>query len=306
MTSRPSYEAPKKLPLPLKCWPSRPESGSPLCFERRRILGAAQRACGHDDALGLEGSRLRVDAVLVRAVVMDEVAAAGRPLDEVDVDAGVHLRAGAPGDGQVVHRQRILGADVAAGEAVPAIGARRLLDVVRVRTTGKIHCQLHRLEGVAPAAGALAREHLDLGERSRPRVHGGAEHPLGELVMGGHRSARPLALDRRRPARAAAREVVLVRTERDRCVDQAGATEPTALQDVDVGERQVLEETLRSRVGAHAVVDLLQRVREGPGPPLGTALEQANLLPGEREPGGHDRAAVARADDRGRALLCQL
>ena len=70
---------------------------------------------------------LTLTPLLVDPVVKD-VFAIGRFGHVRDLDLGKHVDAPTPGEGQVIHIQRVLGPDVAARKAVTTVDARFLLD----------------------------------------------------------------------------------------------------------------------------------------------------------------------------------
>ena len=208
-----------------------------------------------------------------------------------------HLRAVVHRVGEPRQHRRLLRADVAAGTAVAAEGAGLERDAGGVRP---------RLERHVDRDRGVGRLH---GIRRRPqRLRLGHRAVLGQRLRLKHRQ-RPLVAEfergvpRQRLWPGGIAQYPVVGLQRHVGVDQRGAAEPAADEDVQVVVQREVEE---SRPGPRAQpggVDLQftlrveDRARKLACRDLAAALEDAHALAAAGQARSRDRAAVARADD---------
>ena len=290
--------------MPVKPVPQARRELQALSRGAQQDLGRAQGA-GREHHLARGERPHLADAVLGAEPVVDGPAAARAGLEPAHLDLGEDPRPLGLGIGQVVHRQRVLGADVAPGHAVVAVDAGLLVHAHVVRPlVAEVHRDVDRaVLVVGERRGALA-EDLRLGERRPVRVRVGPQHVLGALVPAPELArAGELAVDR---GPAGVVEELRVGADGDVGVDQRRAAQAVALEHVDVLAQVVVEEAERVALAAQVLGEPRAGVRELAGEPLPAALEQADVLPRLGEAGGGDGAAVAGADDGDRHLLAEL
>jgi hypothetical protein len=221
------------------------------------------------------------------------------PLDPLHSNLGVDLGAVVVRVGQVVHERRVLGAVVAAADAVAAEMARLLVhaDVVDPVLEGHVDGRAVEL-GAEVGGGDLHGLEL-LQRRQLLRVRHRLQHLLGAVVAVLER--RRIRTQLLRPARVL--EHARLGPQGDVRVDERGPAQPAALEDVHVPVGPEVEETGRGPEAAFLVVDLElahrlgRRVRILARLELLPALEKADAAPGPGHARGGDGAAVPRADD---------
>ena len=91
-------------------------------------------------------------------------------------------RATRRGQRQIVHVERVLGADVAAGDAIAAVGAGVLVDTLRIEPGGEVNGEVQRL-GVAADLNSTALESLHFSQLGGARMLSNVECRLGEFVV---------------------------------------------------------------------------------------------------------------------------
>ena len=231
--------------------------------------------------------------------VPDLPAACGRREHGVDGDLGEHL--GPVGDGvdQVVHEHGVLGADVAAGDAVAAARAGGLLEAGgvgpgRERDVDEGTEELGtELLGRSSVGGLLGERRVGV------RVRRGAQH-VESTVEAGAQLGIGVVPERLRPRGVL--EHPGVGLQGDVGVDQRRPAEAAADQDADVvGETEVVQpgpgpDVVAIGVGLHLAQGAERGARVLPRVELPAPLEDGDRHPGPGQPAGEDTAAIARSD----------
>ena len=271
-SSPPSAKA-MMSPLAEKRWPRLSETGSPSSRERSRISVEPSVPADEHHGLGLDRAQRRVGFLGRREM---DAPMAVHLLDVTDGQLGEDLSAMGLGVGKIGHRHGVLGADIAAGAAIAAKRAGRLLDACGID-------------------GRLEADHD--GRRNRLRAEAGARRfkraifgEVGGLCVAGRSQHGP------RPGEALIEQAVFphlarpggigkdarVRPQANRGIDQRAAAKPAADQHMNVGAEPEVEQA-----GAAAAPHLLandlqlaaklwQACRELAGQELAAALDDAD------------------------------
>jgi hypothetical protein len=211
-------------------------------------------------------------------------------------ELGEDLRAVGLRVGKVGHGHGVLGADIAAGAAIAAQRASRLLDARRVHRVLEAHHN-GRGDRVLAERGTRRLQRAVLGELGRLRITGGTQHGL-----------RPLEAEIEQPVfRHVLRPRIVgehagIGAQADACIDERAAAEPAANEHMDIGAKPEVVEA-GARAGAHLAAVQLQLAAqlgqargERAGRDLPAPLDDADPLAGAGKPGGGDAAAIAGAD----------
>ena len=261
-------------------------------FGPHQDLSGVDGAGGEDDVLGVKSKLVSRMLVFVVAAV-DAPAASIQFLDPFHFSLGEDLGAGVFGHGQVVHVHGVFGADVAAGDAIAAVGTRLLVYPVRVLA---VQVEVDRdVEWFSVHADLAAAplESLDLEQLLRPRVLVCSEDRVRLLVV----RRQLIEADARRPAVFV--EGFRVGNDGDVGVHERRAAEAGAFDDRDV---LVVHQLVQAQaVGLVVLVRqrLVEAIRESSHLPLQAAFQNADgRLRGEvrrRQARRGDGAAVAGA-----------